>query len=85
MSSAGAQTYTDNRSPPALGRIPFPSDIIGSVLVSPSGEILSETYVSMPAYRVVVAEEADGGGVMRLEGEVGARLIRALEEEERNG
>ncbi|KAI7867132.1 hypothetical protein BDF14DRAFT_1727026 [Spinellus fusiger] len=44
----------DERNPPPWGRIPFPEDIIGSVLVN-QGVIQANTYEPMPAHRLVTA------------------------------
>ncbi|KAI8390996.1 uncharacterized protein BYT42DRAFT_178118 [Radiomyces spectabilis] len=42
----------DERNPPPWGRIPFPEDIIGTVLVK-DGEIQPGTYQAMPTHRIV--------------------------------
>lgn len=44
----------DERDPPAWGRIPFPEDIVGTVLVK-DGVIQPNTYQAMPAHRLVTA------------------------------
>ncbi|KII91826.1 hypothetical protein PLICRDRAFT_105407 [Plicaturopsis crispa FD-325 SS-3] len=45
----------DDRNVPALGRIGDPDDIFASVRVE-DGKILSETYQSMPSYRLCTAD-----------------------------
>ncbi|KAI9262211.1 hypothetical protein BDA99DRAFT_438899 [Phascolomyces articulosus] len=50
----------DERNPPPWGRIPFPEDIIGSVLVQ-NGIIQPDTYQAMPTHRL-----ATSSGFMQL-------------------
>ncbi|CDH56339.1 hypothetical protein RO3G_06508 [Lichtheimia corymbifera JMRC:FSU:9682] len=44
----------DERNPPPWGRIPYPEDIIGTVLVN-NGVIQPETYQEMPTHRLVTS------------------------------
>ncbi|KAI8145653.1 hypothetical protein BJV82DRAFT_510746 [Fennellomyces sp. T-0311] len=50
----------DERNPPPWGRIPFPEDIIGSVLVR-EGVIQPNSYEPMPAHRL-----ATSNGIFQL-------------------
>ncbi|KAI9491172.1 hypothetical protein BDB00DRAFT_834084 [Zychaea mexicana] len=50
----------DERNPPPWGRIPYPEDIIGSVLVQ-KGVIQPDTYQPMPAHRLVTSN-----GILQL-------------------
>ncbi|KAI9319086.1 hypothetical protein BX666DRAFT_2025423 [Dichotomocladium elegans] len=42
----------DERNPPPWGRIPFPEDIIGTVLIK-KGTIQPRTYQAVPTHRLV--------------------------------
>ena len=49
--------HTDHRSPPPPSRIPDPSDILATVLIS-SSTIQPESYQPMPTYRLVTSDGA---------------------------
>jgi hypothetical protein len=62
----------DKRVTPALGRIPDPEDIIGTVLVR-DGKVVKGTYEPMPSYRVVTAD-----GPTVLSEDMEKRLMESL-------
>jgi hypothetical protein len=64
---------TDHRAPPPAGRIPDPSDILASVLVSGS-KIQPGTYQAMPTYRLCSTD-----GVCVLTDESMVEVKRAVE------
>ena len=49
--------HTDHRSPPPPSRIPDPSDILATALIS-SSTIQPESYQPMPTYRLVPSDGA---------------------------
>ncbi|KAK8069137.1 hypothetical protein PG994_005753 [Apiospora phragmitis] len=70
---------SDMRNPPDYGRIAWPEDILGSIEVDGSGQIVGEFQPS-GTYRVITNE-----GILGLSDFIGTKLVERLQTEERKG
>ncbi|KAI2639077.1 hypothetical protein GGS26DRAFT_373271 [Hypomontagnella submonticulosa] len=70
---------SDLRNPPDFGRIAWPEDILGSIEVDGSGNIIGE-FEPSGTYRIITNE-----GILGLSDFLRTKLIEKLKEEERKG
>ncbi|KAI4863065.1 hypothetical protein F4820DRAFT_428228 [Hypoxylon rubiginosum] len=70
---------SDSRNPPDYGRIAWPEDILGSIEVDGSGNIVGE-FEPSGTYRIVTNE-----GILGLSDFLRTKLVERLKEEERRG
>ncbi|KAK8879084.1 hypothetical protein PGQ11_000378 [Apiospora arundinis] len=70
---------SDMRNPPDYGRIAWPEDILGSIEVDGTGQIVGEFQPS-GTYRIITNE-----GILGLSDFIRTKLVERLQKEERNG